>query len=97
MELYPPTEYIYGVKYNSNEVQEVKITRWNRGTRIYTLHKNPHGDNAGKFHAGRAMWTKDTDDAESKGQFYHRYVNSNFEPCCGSNGVSDLDVYLRKI
>jgi len=35
------------------------------------------------------MFTKDTDDDESKEVFFHRYVDTNFKICCGSNGNSD--------
>ena len=39
------------------------------------------------IHLGNAMFTRDTDDIESKGKFYHRYVDGNFKLCgCGSNG-----------
>ena len=78
-------------------IEEIRITNWNRGTRIFTAEMIPHGDNATQFHIGRAMWTKDTDDEESKIGFYHRYVNSNFQPCCPSNGQADLAIFVRRV
>ena len=95
---YPFTNYIYGMIYNNRSIEEVVISTWNRGTRVFFPRMIPHGDNAGNFHSGTAIFTKDTDDNESKGRFCHRYVNSNFAPCCGSNAnANNLDVYVKKL
>ena len=95
---YPLSEYVYGMCYNNRSIEEVVVSTWNRGTRVFFPRMIPHGDNAGNFHSGTAIFTKDTDDNESKGKFYHRYVNSNFAPCCGSNGnLNNLDFYVRRL
>lgn len=49
---------------------------WNRGYRITTRDTFPRGDDAKSMTPVRVMWTKGTDDAESKGgDWYHQYVN----------------------
>ncbi len=42
------------------------ITKWNRGIRIKVENLIPHGDNAASFHTGTCVFTKGTDDNESK-------------------------------
>jgi hypothetical protein len=94
---YPVTQYQYGSVYNNKTIEEITISTWNRGLRVFFPRFIPHGDNATSFHMGTAIFTRDTDDNESKGTFYHRYVKSDFVPCCGSNGsINTLPIYVRK-
>ncbi len=74
------------------------ITKWNRGIRIKIVDLIPHGDNASSFHTGTCVFTKGTDDKESKqGYFYHRYVNSNDAVCCGYNGnANEVAVFVMR-
>jgi hypothetical protein len=71
------------------------IKNWNRGIHIFFKHNYVHGDNAASFHVGNAMFTRGTTDLESKDKFYHRYVDSAFHPCCGSNGYPELAIYVK--
>lgn len=95
---YPLTHYVFGLAYNSPAPLEVEITNWNRGRRVFIKNLIPHGDNASTFHSGRAMFTNETDDTESKGCYYHRYVTPDFKPCCGTNGKCDtLPLYAKAL
>jgi hypothetical protein len=52
------------------------VNTWNRGYRITTKDLYPYGDNAKSMAPVRTMWTKGTDDNESKGtDWYHQYVD----------------------
>ena len=93
---YSTLKYSFGMAYNSLTIEEIVISTWNRGLRVYFPNLFPHGDDGKNFHAGTVVYTNDTDDNESKGIFYHRYVNSNFQPCCGSNGNGgENNIYVR--
>jgi hypothetical protein len=93
---YPSSDYHYGMKYNQILIDKIMITKWNKGIRVFFPKFYPHGDNATSFHSGTILLTKDTSDVESTGTFYHRYVNTEFKPCCGSNGSADAwDVYVK--
>jgi hypothetical protein len=96
---YPGIEYEYYGLYNHFVPSKLLITTWNRGTRVFFESCVPHGDNATQFHIGNAMWTKDTDDKESKGVYYHRYVDNNFKPCsCGSNGSNtQMKIFVKQM
>ncbi len=57
-------------------VMPIICNTWNRGYRITTRDTFPRGDDAKSMTPVRVMWTKGTDDAESKeGDWYHQYVN----------------------
>jgi hypothetical protein len=93
---YPTTEFCYGMKYNSVLIDEIMISRWNLGFRVFFPKFYPHGDHAASFHSGTVVFTKNTSDDESKGIFYQRYVNTDFKPCFGSNGSADAyEVYVK--
>jgi hypothetical protein len=96
---YPGTEYEYYGLYNHLVPAKLLVTIWNRGTRVFFESCVPHGDNATQFHIGNAMWTKDTDDTESKGAYYHRYVDQNFKTCpCGSNGSNtQMKIFVKPL
>ncbi len=97
---YPLTTYEWAIGYNTQPLPVI-VQNWNRGIRIFSKYPYSHGDNASSLHQGRAIFTRDTDDTESKGCFYHRYVDSNMNYCgvnCGQNGNSNSQpVYARKL
>eukprot|EP01080_Neovahlkampfia_damariscottae_P002349 gene2349-2817_t len=83
---YPLDKYEFFGTYNYSSPSPLQFSRWNRGIRVFFRDFYPHADDAKNFHIGNAIFTRDTDDSESKSGFYHRYVDSNFKPCCcGSN------------
>ena len=52
------------------------VNTWNRGYRISTRDLYPRGDNAKSLTPVRTIFTKGTDDSESKGgEWYHQYVD----------------------
>ena len=70
------THYEYGTNYNGYSIKPLVINTWNRGIRISTVSLMPSGDNAKTMKPYRILWTKNTDDAESKeGEWYHQYVD----------------------
>jgi len=91
------TEYEWGGIYNNKNPMPLMIMGWNRGIRVLFRDFYPHGDNPISLHIGNSMWTRDTDDSESKGVWKHRYINSSYAVCCGSNGVGGLSIYVRKL
>lgn len=94
---YPHLDFEWGVRYNSYSITPVEVTNWNRGIRIIVRNLYTHGDDASSFHRGTAMWTRGTDDAESKnGWFHHRYVGADMKPCCGSNGNTNVQIFARR-
>ncbi|KAG2386325.1 hypothetical protein C9374_002771 [Naegleria lovaniensis] len=95
---YSPYEYEYGIKFNTCNVTPVVMQEWNRGKRVFSQYPYSHGDNAVNLHEGRSLFTKDTDDPESKSCWYHRYINSEFKVCCGSNKIFDnWPVFVRRM
>jgi hypothetical protein len=84
---YPLDQFEWGIAHNTFGPEPIAVCNWNRGYRLLIKTFVPHGDNASGFHLGTAVFTCGTDDAESRGGFYHRYLNRSFAPCCGSNGL----------
>lgn len=94
---YPPLEYEHGMFHNNRTIERVSICSWNVGVRVIFPTFIPHGDNSTNFHKGTAMYIRGLHDQNDKNHFQHKYVDSNFKDCCGSNGNSDSrEVYVRK-
>lgn len=98
---YPSTHYELGsAHYHTwNTIERIRVDGWNRGKRIWMPEMRPHLDNPHTFHLGTSMWTRGTDDEDSKTNqdFFHRYVNSELKSCCGVNEVYDAPIYARKL
>eukprot|EP01121_Diplochlamys_sp_Union-15-3_P022532 TRINITY_DN9624_c0_g1_i1.p1 TRINITY_DN9624_c0_g1~~TRINITY_DN9624_c0_g1_i1.p1 ORF type:complete len:133 (-),score=10.48 TRINITY_DN9624_c0_g1_i1:43-414(-) len=99
---YPITHYKYYGAFNNINPQPIIIQRWNRGHRVFFKHCYAHGDDAKRLHLGNAMWTRGTDDEETKkanladpNAFVHWYTTEHFKVCCGSNGLNGLVLYVR--
>lgn len=94
---YPVTEYEFGVIYNGPTVMPVIINQWNIGYRITTRDLFPWGDDGNSMAPVHAMWTKGTNDVESKGENWcHRYVDHMYKAFL-SNGPMNLELYARKM
>jgi len=91
------TQYEWGGIYNNKNPMPLLIMGWNKGIRVLFRDFYPHGDNPLNLHIGNSMWTRDTEDSESKGVWKHRYINSSYAICCGSNGVGGLEIHVRKL
>ena len=83
---YPPEEYMYGFKYNTQVIHEAVISTWNRGTRV--LNKYPYLVNTDNPSVsggwGGAMFYTGTDAADDDvpgscpaGRWRHRYWKLN--------------------
>ncbi len=101
---YPPTEWEWGGTYNNLNPMPLIISQWNKGYRVMFRDFYIHGDDAKQFHLGNCVWTRDTLDVETANAkwpdgaagFLQKYVNSSLAPCCGSNGVGGLVIYVRR-
>jgi hypothetical protein len=79
MKHYPSEKWEYGaIRPDGGFIDKILVTTWNRGTRIFFPQMIPHGDNVYSFHMGTNMYTRGTDDPQSKDKktFTHSYVNS---------------------
>ena len=102
LKTYPPDAYEWGTDYNSPAIKPLTVTQWNRGYRIHVTTPYMQNDSVGSMRLGTSVWTRDTDDAESKaagGKFYHRYYqcqdDHNYLPK-GSNGTAGFSLFVRR-
>ncbi len=103
---FPPDEYEYGFKYNTQEVQSAKCTFWNAGQRLYnrwpylTYADNP--DNGMRW--GGAMFYRNTSASSDDGcngttQWRHAYWSMNSVGAVsidGSNGCTTRPIFCRE-
>ena len=98
---YPSDKWEYGSpRPNGGLIDRIIVTTWNRGTRIFFPQMIPHGDNVHSFHMGTCMYTRGTDDPQSKDKpkFTHSYVNSEYKVCCGGHWENQENaVYVRRL
>ncbi|KAM3140635.1 hypothetical protein pb186bvf_007233 [Paramecium bursaria] len=92
---YPATQFKYYLRYNNLNPNKIIINNWNRGRRVSFPEFYPQGDDGGLLKFGTALFTKDTDDAVSKGLFYHRYYDFQSK-LIGGNGNSNNVAVLAK-
>ena len=84
---YSPTEYEYGVKYNSalGSIHEVVLSSWNRGLRVATVPPYPTGDTGTTMAFGQAVFTQGLDDATDKQAWHHYYYTENADGAMHNN------------
>jgi hypothetical protein len=75
---FPLNRFQWGIAYTTLGPEPVIVCGWNRVIRIVPQRLTPDGDHGDERHAGTLMLTCGTDDSESKGGFYHRYVDHLF-------------------
>ena len=64
---YLSDKWEYGsMRPNGKFIDKILVTTWNRGTRIFFPQMIPHHDNVHSFHMGTCMYTRGTDDPQSK-------------------------------
>lgn len=96
---YPLTDYEWAGTYLTSNPIPLIIGYWNIGTRVYFRDCLIHGDDGAHMHRGNVLFTRGTSDAESKDEWYHRYVNANMEFCCFSNRYDGirLKIFVREL
>lgn len=103
---FPPTEYQYGVQYNSTEPMAVQCTFWNQGRRLYNTlpyFVNSDDPSAGMQWGGFMWYTgtnaADDDTCPNAGEWRHQYwilgANNAVSPI-GGNGCAIQPILCRK-
>lgn len=99
---FPQTQFEFGLAYNGGPYP-ARVWTWNHGIRITYESFYPQGDNGATLLLGNSVFTKGTDDADSKDHWYHRYVNipTGSEAIMtprGGNGISDgVQLFVRPL
>lgn len=96
-EKYSPFKYQYGIVYNSTYPLPIMITSWNKGLRFTFMFNYPQGDNVNMIF-GNTIFKKETNDSKNLNGALHEYVqiNNGIYNKHGSNGVFDVDLYVRR-
>jgi hypothetical protein len=97
---YPHSDWDWAGTYNCLNPSPLIISDWNHGIRVMFRDLYPHGDDGSALHLGTALWTRGTQDPESKAEWHHRYVSpgadGSLRECCGSNGNGGLVIWVRR-
>lgn len=97
LQLYPVTEYMYGIVYNSPKIERIVISTWNRGLRIFIRDFYAQGDDGKNLSRGTTLFTYKTDDPQSRVGFYHRYVTTEFKETYNPNKINnELPLYVKR-
>ncbi|KAM3140630.1 hypothetical protein pb186bvf_007228 [Paramecium bursaria] len=96
LQKYPTDKFQYYGLYNNLNPMKIIINRWNRGIRVSFPEFYPQGNDGSTLKFGTDVFTKDTDDTESKGQYYHRYYDFQMN-VLNITASNNLNILIQRI